>query len=118
MVLEAFNKYVKPPEGPIWDQKTTRIHDLSSESPQIFDAKSILQVWVDFCDFIHNHIHTDETCNLVAYDRETCNLKWLWKLTQALHTSLAIPYCIQFYMDPLSIIKYTNLAKSIQPKQT
>ena len=35
------------------------------------------------CKWIEDHIMSDEVCILVAYNGQNCDMKWLWKLTQA-----------------------------------
>jgi len=47
----------------------------------------------------------DEVIILVAYNGGTCDLKWLWKLTQAPRSPYNLLVFIAYFMDPLKIIK-------------
>ncbi len=80
---EEFNKYIKPPRGAIWDQQAVDIHGMNAASPKIVEAERITHVWSNFCQFLERHINPTETCLLIAYNGETCDLQWIWKLSQA-----------------------------------
>ncbi len=113
----TFNKYIKPPEGSIWDPHCTQVHGLNSNSPIIKNANRINQVWSDFCLFLQENMKPEEYCVLIAYNGATCDLKWLWRITQSPHSSLSIPSQVKFFLDPLAVIqKYKscplNKAKS------
>jgi len=41
---------------------------------------------------------------LVAYIGEICDLKWLWKLTQASRSPYDLPASMSYFMDPLEVI--------------
>ena len=41
---------------------------------------------------------------LVAWNGENCDLKWLWKITQAPRSRLSFPPQIQFFVDPYCVI--------------
>ena len=47
----------------------------------------------------------DEKIVLVAYNGETCDLKWVWKMTQAPHSQLTLPLQIEYFLDPLRVIR-------------
>lgn len=42
----------------------------------------------------------------MAYNGETCDLKWIWRYLQAPRTELAMPTCFKFFLDPLKVIKH------------
>ena len=42
---------------------------------------------------------------IVAYNGVSCDMKWLWRLTQAPNSTQTMPEQLAFYMDPLKIIK-------------
>ena len=46
----------------------------------------------------------DEFIVLVAWNRETCDLKWLWKLTQMPISQLSLPNAFKYFIDPLRVI--------------
>ena len=77
----TFNEYVYPGEGAIYSQACTNIHGLSESSQCIKDASDINVVWSRFVGWINNNTARDEVIILVAYNGETCDMKWLWKLT-------------------------------------
>ena len=105
IVEETFNHYVKPHDGAIWDPNATKIHGLTASSPKIMEADEINLVWHNFVEYICRHVEPNEKCILVAYNGETCDLKWLWKLTQAPNSPLSVPPQMEFFMDPLHVIK-------------
>ncbi len=106
IVLEEFNEYIQPPNSAIWDPPTTAVHGLSSSSPEISRAERITQVWSNFCRFLEKHVMPSETCIFIAYNGHTCDMKWIWKLTQAPNSPCSMPPQIRFYMDPLKIIQH------------
>jgi hypothetical protein len=42
---------------------------------------------------------------LVAWNGETCNLKWLWRLTQAPNSRYSLPDNIKYFIDPYRVIE-------------
>lgn len=106
-----FNEYVKPHDGALWDPNSTRIHGLSETSPQIQAANKIHTVWNNFCKFINDNVTPTEACILVAYNGETCDLRWIWQLVQNPHSDLSMPDRIKFFLDPLKVIRHYKLSK-------
>jgi hypothetical protein len=48
---------------------------------------------------------------LVAWNCETCDLKWLWRLTQAPYLRYSLPENIKYCLDPYRVIdKYKTCA--------
>jgi len=41
----------------------------------------------------------------VAWNGETCNLKWLWKMTQALRSQLSLPNAFMYFIDSLHVTR-------------
>jgi hypothetical protein len=41
---------------------------------------------------------------LVAWNGEACDLKWLWKLTQAPNSMYSLPPNIKYFIDPYHVI--------------
>ena len=88
----TFNKYVKPHEGAIWDIRASAIHGLSrSTDEKIVQADEMDIVWDQFVQWFVSNLERDEVAVLVAYNGETCDLKWLWKLTQAPRSQYMLP---------------------------
>ena len=42
---------------------------------------------------------------MVEYNKATCDLKWIWKLTQAPNSPYLMPDVMKFFLDPLWVIK-------------
>ena len=101
----TFNKYIKPDSEMEWDHHCVATHGLTPNDARIQDADNIRTVWLQFCLWIVDQVARDETVVLVAYNGNSCDLKWLWKLTQAPGSQLEWPRQIQFFMDPLQVIK-------------
>ena len=96
-VATTFNSYVKPPEGAIFADRATQIHGLHENHSSIREAADILTVWTRFCVWLGANLAHDEKVCLVAYNGETCDLKWLWKMTQAPRAPLSLPDSIVYF---------------------
>ena len=53
---------------------------------------------------LHIFFCADDVGILVAYNNKTCDLKWLWKITQAPLSTLSFPSSIKFCLHPLKVI--------------
>ncbi len=102
---DIFDSYIKPPTGSVIDPKSTVVHGLCMSSLELQNAPVIEVVWGNFCDFISRRIQASEIGILIAYNGESCDLKWLWRLTQAPLSTLSIPSPLKFFMDPLRVIQ-------------
>ena len=40
----------------------------------------------------------------MAYNGQNCDMKWLWKLTQALRSPFSLPSKLKWLMDPYKVI--------------
>ena len=100
-----FNEYVNPGEDAEWSADATNVTGLSKDDPRITEARSLMDVWTSFCKYIDNHIAADKRGVIVAYNGAGCDMKWLWRLTQAPNSTATMPERLAFYMDPLKIIK-------------
>ncbi len=105
---DIFDSYVKPFTGSVIDDKSTLVHGLSISSLELQNTPVIEVVWGDFCDFISRCIQASEIGILIAYNGESWELKWLWRLTQAPLSTLSIPSSLKFFMDPLWIIQQSS----------
>ena len=63
-------------------------------------------VWDQFIQWFGSNLKRDEVAVLVAYNGETCDLKWLWKLTQAPRSKYMLPPAMKYFLDPLKVIKH------------
>ena len=108
---ETFNAYVKPGDGAIWDERLTSIHGLSAAKPEIQSTPDIFEVWTHFCHFVTSNIGSSETIILLAYNGKSCDLKWIWKLTQAPNSRLNMPPQIKLFLDPYQVINHFKSCK-------
>ena len=56
--------------------------------------------------WFYREVNTSETVVLVAWNGETCDLKWLWKITQAPGSNCSLPQQIKFFIDPFREVGY------------
>ena len=108
---EVFDKYVKPPSNAIWSEHAVSTHGLHRMHINIVNAEAIEVVWEQFVQFIDRHIGQNQRATLVAWNGETCDLKWIYKLTQAHGSTLDIPDKLWYFLDPLRIINYYKSCK-------
>jgi len=101
--VASFDSYVKP-ECDIWDQRCIDIHQIHPEDERIVSAHNIDNVWSQFKTWINRHVAMSETIILVAWNGENCDLKWLWRITQAPRSRLSFPPQIKYFMDPYRVI--------------
>ena len=102
----TFNAYVRPADGAIFSEACTNIHGLTADSPCIQHASDIDVVWSQFVNWINTSTARDERIIIVAYNGEKCDMKWLWKLTQAPFTHLNLPTRIKYFMDPYKVMNH------------
>ena len=102
----TFNAYVRPADGAIYSEACTNIHGLTADSPCIQQASDIDVVWSQFVNWINTSTARDEQIVIVAYNGEKCDMKWLWKLTQAPFTHLSLPTRIKYFMDPYKVMDH------------
>ncbi len=101
--VDTFDSYVKP-DCNIWDQRCIDIHQINPDGECIVSAHNIDHVWGQFKTWLNCHVGISETVIFVAWNGETCDLKWLWKITQASWSRLSFPPQIQFFIDPYRLI--------------
>ena len=102
----VFNKYVNPmrPES-MWDANATKTHGLLPSDPRISNADTIDIVWRQFEEWIDQHIPYGKYGIVVAWNGATCDLKWIWKLTQAPGSRYNMPVKLKYFMDPYRVIE-------------
>jgi hypothetical protein len=81
--VETFDSYVKP-NCNIWDLRCIDIHQIHPDDECIVSAHNINHVWGQFKTWLNRNVGISETIILVTWNGETCDLKWLWKITQSL----------------------------------
>jgi hypothetical protein len=101
----AFNEYVNPGEDAEWAAAATATHGLSAMDERITSARDIGEVWISFCSWIEKNIAADEEGVIIAYNGAGCDMKWIWRLTQAPNALHAMPARLAYFMDPLKMIK-------------
>jgi inhibitor of KinA sporulation pathway (predicted exonuclease) len=103
---EVFDEYVKPPDDAIWDPRCSDVHGLTPDDEKISKADSIVQVWERFNSYVARHVGRDQRAVLVAWNGQSCDLKWIYKLCQAPRSSLQFHHSITYFTDPMSTIKH------------
>ncbi len=101
--VETFDSYVKP-NCNIWDQRCIDIHQIHPDDKCNVSAHNIDRVWGQFKTWLNRHVSISETDILVAWNGKTCDIKWLWKITQAPRSCLSFPPQTQFFIDPYRVI--------------
>ena len=117
-VRETFNSYVNPEVRPeYWDQRSITVHGILPDDERIVNAGNMRTVWPEFQRWFHSIVRPSETAILVAWNGEACDLKWLWRLTQAPNSRYSLPANIKYFIDPYRVIEkykscHFNKAKS------
>ena len=101
-----FNEYVNPGEekSHYWTAISQATHGLHPTHPKILAAQKIGDVWSDFCYWVHNNLKEDEVAIIVAWNGLACDMKAIWKLTQAPRSILNIPAKVKYFLDPYRVI--------------
>ena len=106
---DCFDLYVNPGDNAVWDPHAIGVHKLTASDSRIVNADDLATVWARFTMWIDRHTSPDNTIVFVAYNGATCDLKWLWKVTQAPLLALDLPSKIKYFVDPYRVIKkYTG----------
>lgn len=115
----TFDAYVNPGDGmaEYWSPAAMNTHGIRPEHDRIKSAKGIAEVWADFVVWIADNVPNNEVATLVAWNGATCDMKAIWKLTQAPGSNLSLPNNIRFYIDPYrGIDRYTGCP--LHPKKS
>ena len=102
---DCFDSYVNPGDEAIWDPEAIGVHKLTPTDSRITNADDIGTVWERFNIWIDRHTSPEDTIVLVAWNGATCDLKWLWKVTQAPLSALHLSSKIKYFIDPYRVIK-------------
>ena len=109
---ETFDEYVKPPSDAYWNETACRqTHGLHADHPNIKEASSLSDVWKQFELYIDRHVGKKQRAVLVAWNGEGCDLRWIYKSIQGPRSNLLFPKQIQFFLDPLKVIKQYKTCK-------
>ena len=100
-----FNEYVNPESDAVWNDEAMELTGLSGSDPRISSARGLNDVWASFSKYVTQHIGEDERGVIVAYNGAGSDMKCLWRLTQAPTSTQSMPERLDYYMDPLKIIK-------------
>ena len=115
--VDTFNEYVNPESDLEWDRHCCDVHGLHPGDQRILDADPMPSVWTRFLLWLGTHTKPEEKVILVAYNGERCDMKWLWKLTQAPASRYDLPDNIQYFLDPYRVISaYTSCR--LNPKKS
>jgi hypothetical protein len=76
---DTFDEYVHPGDNALWDPTCTDVHVLSMESQKIVEARGNRIVWSQFSLWLEGNSDSKDVGVIIAYNGETCYLKWLWK---------------------------------------
>jgi hypothetical protein len=82
----------------------TAVNGPHSQSPEIIDADPVYQVWKRFRAWLDFYLQPDEVGILIIWNDKTCNLTWLWQLTQAPRSTLSFLSQVKYFLDPLKVI--------------
>ena len=103
---DTFNRYINPEVCPeYWDQHSISVHGILPDDERIINAGNMRTVWPDFQRWFFSIVSPAEMVVLVAWNGETCDLKWLWRLTQAPNSRYSLPDNIKYFIDPYRVIE-------------
>jgi hypothetical protein len=105
-VADTFNSYVNPEVWPkYWDQKSISVHGILPEDKRIKNAGNMRTVWPKFQCWFLSSVSPAKMVVLVAWNGAACDLKWLWRLTQAPNLMYSLPPNIKYFIDPYHVIE-------------
>jgi hypothetical protein len=103
-IREVFNEYVCPPQNANWNPICQEVTGLHPKHPCIMNADPIEVVWQRFVQFINTHIGLKERAILVAWNGASCDLDWIYQLTQMPNSTLSLPPRVKYFIDPYRTI--------------
>ena len=109
--VNCFDKYVKPKDGVIWSQYATEVHGLHADHIDITSASNVQVVWGEFEEFLETMIGQDQCGILVVWNGQSCDMEWIYRLTQSPNSSLNMPRNIKDFIDPMKVIKHYKSCK-------
>jgi hypothetical protein len=100
-----FNSYVCPWTDR-WEQRCIDVHQIAPDDKRITSANNIETVWQQFNSWFYWEVDTSETVSLVTWNGESCDLRWLWKITQAPGSCCFLPPQIKYFINPYRVVSY------------
>ena len=79
----------------MWEQRCIDVHQITYDDDRIQSAEGIERVWQQFTSWFYREV--------VAWNGETCDLKWLWKITQAPGSRCSLPQQIKFFIERTNV---------------
>jgi hypothetical protein len=106
----TFNRYVQLDCAPeYWAQSNIDIYGILPTNPRITGADNMHTVWPQFLLWLAEHTFAAEPILLVAWNGGVCDLKWLWRLTQAPNSQYSWPENVRYFIDTGHVItKYKS----------
>ncbi len=116
---DTFHEFINPGEDSFdfWSEACMAVHNLNPNSPCILAAKGRTEVWRNFEAWVDRVVPDGEVAIMVAWNGETCDLKWFWEMTQAPYSPYHMPPKLKYFIDPYDMIKkYTSIP--VHPKHS
>jgi hypothetical protein len=104
-----FDSYIKPPASAIWNNFATEIHGLHKDHPVILEAEPIGIVWPKFVSHVEKVLKECKKGTkgvIVAWNGKSCDMEWLYRITQGVDSVLRMPKRCDFFLDPFNLIRY------------
>ena len=60
---------------------------------------------MQFVSWVDSNDNSGKHAVVIAYDGETCDLKWIWRLTQVPGSPYVMPQKLKYFIDPLRAAK-------------
>jgi len=104
----TINRYVNPEvRTEYWDQHCISEHgSILPDDERIINAGNMRTVWPEFQCWFFSLVSPAKMVVLVAWNGKTCDLKWLWRLTQAPNSRYSLPDNIKYFLDPYHVIVF------------
>jgi len=106
----TFDEYVNPGPNAVWNEAASSAsHKLHRHDPRIVNAKRLPEVWERFSTFIKSNVGRHQKGIMIAWNGESCDMRWIYKVAQAPNTTLSLPDKIQYFLDPFKVISQYRL---------
>lgn len=97
--IPTLNRYFKLLNRALWNEVICHASPtLTPNLQQIQRVQPFNFILHEFYECINEHMSANETCIMVTYCGETCNLTWIWKHTQAPRMQLYMPLQMKLLM--------------------
>ena len=104
---DIFDSYYVNPKvsAALWDDRSIAAHCICPHKERITGADEIRLVWHRFLQWISKHVPPGEYGTLVAWNGAACDLKWLWRLTQAPNSKQSMSPQLLYFINPYQVIE-------------